>query len=127
MKPRWEIIPFAERLASRELHLNWQEWLKEIVTLGQVVYRLPKSVEAVISQAQQGNLTLQNSFSPQSRRLLVRLERSINKLSWTIASVGLLIAGITISDRSSGSWLWIILVVLAILFFGWGIWGNRHR
>ena len=125
--PWQEIIPFAERLASRELNLNWQEWLKEIVTLGQVIFRLPKSVDAVISQAQQGNLTLQNSFSPESRQLLVRLERSVNKLSWTIASVGLLIAGIIIGDGSAGSWLWVILVVLAILFFGWGIWGNRHR
>ena len=124
--PWQEIIPFAERLAARELHLNWQDWLKDIVTLGQVIYKLPKSVDAVISQAQQGNLTLKNSFAPESRQLLVRLERSINKLSWTIAAVGMLIAGITISNKSSGSWLWVVLVVLAILFFGWGIWGNRR-
>jgi len=125
--PWQEIIPFAERLAARELRLNWQEWMKEIITLGQIIYRLPKNVDDVISQAQQGNLTLKNSFAPESRRLLVRLERSINKLSWTIAAVGMLIAGITISDKSSESWLWVVSVVLAILFFGWGIWGNRHR
>lgn len=125
--PWQEIIPFAERLAARELHLNWQDWLKEIVTMGQVIYKLPKSVDAVISQAQQGNLTLKNSFAPESRRLLVRLEKSINTLSWTIASVGLLVAGITLSDKSSESWLSVVLVVLAILFFGWGIWGNRQR
>ncbi len=125
--PWQEVIPFAERLASRELRLNWQEWLKEIVTLGQVIYKLPKNIDAVISQAQQGNLTLKNSFSPESRRLLVRLERSISKLSWTVASVGLLIAGIILRDQTSGSWMWIVPVVLAILFFGWGIWVNRHR
>ncbi len=125
--PWQEIIPFAERLASKELRLNWQEWLKEIITLGQVIYSLPKSVDAVISQVQQGNLTVKNTLAPESRQLLVRIEKSINKLSWTIASVGMLIAGITLSDKSSESWLWLILILLAVFFFAWGIWGNRHR
>jgi len=125
--PWQEIIPFAERLASKELRLNWQEWLKEIITLGQVIYSLPKSVNAVISQVQQGNLTVKNTLAPESRQLLVRIEKSINKLSWTIASVGMLIAGITLSDKSSESWLWLILILLAVFFFAWGIWGNRHR
>jgi predicted unusual protein kinase regulating ubiquinone biosynthesis (AarF/ABC1/UbiB family) len=125
--PWQEIIPFAERLASRELRLNWQEWLKEIVTLGQIIYRLPKSVDAVISQAQRGNLTLKSSFAPESRRLLVGLERSINKLSWTIASVGLLIAGFNLKNDNSWNWLSIILVAMSIFFFGWAILGNRHR
>ena len=125
--PWREIIPFAERLASKELQLNWQEVVKEIVTLGQVIYKLPKNVDAVLTQAQRGNLTLKNSFAPDSRRLLVRLERSINRLSWTIASVGLLISGVSVRDHSQGSWLSIVLVVLAILFFGLGLWGNRQR
>lgn len=124
--PWQEIIPFAERLATREFRLNWQEWLKQIVTIGQIISRLPKSVDAVISQAERGNLTLKTSFAPESRLLLVRLERSINRLSWTIASVGLLIAGITIREKNPGSWVWGVLVVLAILFFGWGLWGTRR-
>lgn len=124
--PWQEIIPFAERLAAKEFRLNWQKWLKEIVTLAQIISKLPKSVDAVMSQARQGKLTLNNSFTPESRRLLIRLEKSINTLSWTIASAGLLIAGVSISDTGSGSWLWVVLVVLAILFFLWGIWGNRR-
>ena len=124
--PWQEIIPFAERLAAKEFRLNWQEWLKELVTLAQIISKLPKSVDAVMSQARQGKLTLNNSFTPESRRLLIRLEKSINTLSWTIASAGLLIAGVSISDTGSGSWLWVVLVVLAILFFLWGIWGNRR-
>ena len=125
--PWKEIIPFAERLASKEFFLNWQEWLKEIVTLAQTISKLPKSVDAVIHQARQGKLTLNNSFAPESRRLLIRLEKSINKLSWTIASVGLLLAGVSVNDNNPESWLWIVLVVLAILFFLWGFWGNRKR
>ena len=125
--PWQEIIPFAERLASKEFFLNWQEWLKEIVTLVQTISKLPKSVDAAISQAREGNLTLNNAFAPESRRLLIRLEKSINKLSWTIASVGLLIAGVSVSDKTPGSWLWVVLVAFAILFFLWGFWGNRHR
>jgi predicted unusual protein kinase regulating ubiquinone biosynthesis (AarF/ABC1/UbiB family) len=125
--PWQEIIPFAERLGSKEFLLNWQEWLKQIVTLVQIISKLPKNIDAVISQAQRGNLALQTSFAPDSRRLLLQIERSINKLSWTIASMGMLIAGITLRDKNSENWLWEVLVVLAILFFGWGIWGNRQR
>lgn len=125
--PWQEIIPFAERLASKEFSVNWQEWLKQTVTLVQLLSKLPKSIDAVMTQAQQGNLTLNNSFAPESRRLLIRLEKSINTLSWTIASVGLLMAGVTTWDKSSGSWLSVSLVLLAILFFLWGIWGNRQR
>ncbi|MGB3211748.1 MAG: AarF/UbiB family protein [Desulforhopalus sp.] len=125
--PWQEIIPFAEGLAERELQMNWQEWLKEIVTFGQVLYRLPKSVEAMIAEAQRGDLTLKSSFAPESRRLLVQLERSINKLSWTIFSVALLVVGITIRDNSSGGWLSVTLIVLAVLLFIWGIWANRGR
>jgi predicted unusual protein kinase regulating ubiquinone biosynthesis (AarF/ABC1/UbiB family) len=125
--PWQEIIPFAERLASKELHLNWQEWLKEIATIGQIIYKLPKSVDAVMSQAQRGNLTLKNSFTPESRLLLVRIEKSINTLTWTVASLGLLIAGVYIRENFSGNWLWIVPVALAILLFGWGLWRNRRR
>jgi predicted unusual protein kinase regulating ubiquinone biosynthesis (AarF/ABC1/UbiB family) len=125
--PWQEIIPFAERLAVNELGLNWQQWLRELIPLGQALYRLPKSIDAVITQAQQGNITLKNSFTAESRRLLVRLENSTNTLSWTVASVGLLIAGIIARGDDPQGWLWTVLVVLAILFFGWGLWGRRQR
>ncbi len=125
--PWQEIIPFAERLAARDLQLNWREWLNKFVSLGQAIYRLPKSVDAVFTEAQRGNLTIKTSFTPETRSLFVRLERSISKLSWTIASVGLLIGGIVVRRDSPDSWLWVVMVVLASVIFAWGIWGNRQR
>ena len=125
--PWQEIIPFAERLASKELQLNWQEFFGEIVTLGQIIYKLPKRVNAVITQAERGNLTLKSSFAADSRNVLVRLERSINRLSWTIVSAGMLVAGSILSNSDEGSWLSGVLYVLALLLFGWGVWRNRHR
>ena len=125
--PWQEIIPFAERLASKELQPNWQEFFGEIVTLGQIIYKLPKRVNSVITQAERGNLTLKSSFSADSRKLLVRLENSINRLSWTIASAGLLIAGTILRNSGGGRLLSSALYVLALLFFGWGLWRNRHR
>lgn len=125
--PWQEIIPFAERLAANELRLGWQEWLKELVPLVQAVSRLPQNIDAVIAQAQQGNITLKNSFTPESRRLLTRLEKSIHTLSWMVASAGTLISGMLIRDESQGNWLSIVLAVLAILFFCWGLRGVRHR
>ena len=125
--PWQEIIPFAERLASKELQLNWQEFFGEVVTLGQIVRKLPKRVNAVITQAERGNLALKSSFTADSRKVLVRLENSVNRLSWTIASAGLLIAGSILRDNDEGRWLSIALYVMALLFFGWGLWRNRLR
>ena len=115
--PWQEIIPFAERLASKELPLNWQEFFGEVVTLGQICRKLPKRVNAVITQAERGNLTLKSSFTADSRKVLVRLENSVNRLSWTIASAGLLIAGSILRDNDEGRWLSIALYVLALLAF----------
>jgi predicted unusual protein kinase regulating ubiquinone biosynthesis (AarF/ABC1/UbiB family) len=85
-----EIVPFAVRLAADELRLNWREFMKDIFTLSQAFYKLLKSVNTIITQAERGDLSVKSSLAPDSRKLLVPLEKSINKLPWTIISVGLL-------------------------------------
>lgn len=124
--PWGETIPFAERLAADELQQNWRDWLQEIVKLGQVLYKLPTKLETVLNQAQRGNLNIKTSFAPDSRRLVVRLEQSVNRLSWTVMSVGLLIAGVTLRGNGQDDGLGLLLVGLAALTFGWGLWSSRN-
>ena len=125
--PWQEIIPFAEHLAAGDLLLNWREWVHEFVRIGRAIYRLPESADAVLTQAHRGNLTIKTSLTSETRSLFVQLERSINKLSWTIASVGLLISGVIVRKDSSDDWLWFVMVALATLFFVRGIWGTRQK
>lgn len=124
--PWEEIIPFADRLAADELGLNWQHWFKELVALGQIVSKLPKNMENVLTQAQRGKLTIQTSFAPESKKTLVRLEKSINRLSWIVVACVLFTVGMR-SDNSgetaSGA---PVLLGLALLSFLWGLWSNRR-
>ncbi len=64
--------------------------MKDIFTLSQAFYKLLKSVNTIITQAERGDLSVKSSLAPDSRKLLVPLEKSINRLPWTIISVGLL-------------------------------------
>jgi len=125
--PWQEIVPFAERLAAREIRMNWQEWIPELLVFGKVISGLPKRIDGLIKQAEHGTFTVKNSFTPESRQLLAQMEGAIDRLSWTIASAGLLIAGLIFRSTNSESWLWGILVLLAPLAFGWGIWRNRRH
>ena len=118
--PWAETIPFAERLAKEELKTNWRGWLEEIVQLGQLALKLPSELDRVLTQAERGNLIIQTSLAPDARKILQRLEQSINGLTWAIIAAGLLIAGVnwqaTQAD-SPGRWL----MVLALLAFFWGM------
>ena len=125
--PWQEIVPFAERLAATELRMNWQEWLPELLVLGKLISGLPKRIDGLIKQAEHGTLTVKNSFAPESRQLLARIECAINRLSWTIASVGLLVVGIILRGAAPENWLWSGMIVMALLVFGWGTWINRRR
>lgn len=119
--PWAETIPFAERLAKEELSRDWRGWLEEIVTLGQLVLKLPGQIERVLTEAERGNLTLQTSLAPDTRRSIQSLEQSINRLTWMVVAGGLVISGATLYGGNSDSSLGVWLMVGALLAFLWGI------
>ena len=118
--PWSESIPFAERLAKEELQKNWRGWLEEIVTLSQLLFRLPDRLDRFLMLAQQGNLTVQTSLAPDARKILERLEGSINRLAWMVLAVGLLVAGVNLRTAGSDHKLGLALIVLAVVAFLWG-------
>jgi predicted unusual protein kinase regulating ubiquinone biosynthesis (AarF/ABC1/UbiB family) len=119
--PWAETIPFAEQLAAEELQKNWQGWLQEITTLGQLIFKLPTQVDQVLTQAQRGNLVVQASLAPNTRRLLQRLERSINRLVWAVVAAGLLLAGEEIFVEGQDKVFGGALMVAALGVFLWGM------
>ena len=119
--PWAETIPFAERLAAEEIRGNWQGWLQEFVGIGQVLFKMPGQLDRVLSQAQRGNFTIQTSFAPDARKLVQRVEQSVNRLAWMVVAVGLLLAGIDLRVANQGDMLGTVLLGVALLTFLGGV------
>ncbi|PKO23167.1 MAG: ABC transporter [Chloroflexi bacterium HGW-Chloroflexi-1] len=114
-------IPFAEQLAADELGGNWRTWLAEVGELGRIVVRLPTRVDRLMTQAERGELTLQTSLAPDATKALRRVERSVDRLTWVVITVGLLIAGVVLRAAEGPGGLSSGLLVSAALAFLWGL------
>ena len=114
-------IPFAERYAKEELLENGEDWLKEAVTLGQLMLKLPIQLDRIVTRAERGKLTVQTSLSSDARKAMQRLEQSVNRLTWTVLASGLLISGAHLHAGDSDENFGKILIALAVLTFLWGI------
>ncbi len=122
--PWTETIPFAERLAKEELQKDWRGWLQEAVGWGQLILKLPAQLDRIMTQTERGNFTIKTSLAPDARRRIKGLEQSVNRLTWIVISVGLLIAGSNIYATSGdplGGWL----MGGAAIAFLWGMWWGR--
>jgi predicted unusual protein kinase regulating ubiquinone biosynthesis (AarF/ABC1/UbiB family) len=123
--PWLETVPFAERLASEELRGDWRGLLAQLAIQGRAFLGLPRQVETFLTRVERGQVTIQASFSPEGRRSLLRLERSILRLAWMIVSAALLIGGVMLRTNdpqaSYGAWL----MGFALLSFLYGVLTKR--
>ncbi|HSN89025.1 MAG TPA: AarF/UbiB family protein, partial [Thermoanaerobaculia bacterium] len=107
--PWAETLPFAQRLATDELRRDWRDILREGLTQLQTLLTLPQRVDGFLSRAERGTLVVQSSLSPDTRKVIQRLERSIQKTAWMIIAAALLIAGVMLeADKPAepyGEWL----------------------
>ncbi|HSK78267.1 MAG TPA: AarF/UbiB family protein [Thermoanaerobaculia bacterium] len=107
--PWAETLPFAQRLATDELRRDWRDILREGATQLQTLLTLPQRVDGFLSRAERGTLVVQSSLSPDTRKVIQRLERSIQKTAWMIIAAALLIAGVMLeADKPAepyGEWL----------------------
>ena len=107
--PWAETLPFAQRLAAQELRRSWREILSGGLAQLQILLGLPRRADAVLARAERGTLTIQSALTPEERKMIRRLERSVHRLSWTVVSAGMLIAGVMVHaqapDRPWGWWL----------------------
>ena len=123
--PWAETLPFAQRLATEELRTDWRELLREGLTQLRTLLTLPQRVDAFLSRAERGTLVVQSSLSPEARKVIQRLERSIQKTAWMIIAAALLIAGVMLeADKPMapyGEWL----LVASGFAFLYGTLGKR--
>lgn len=123
--PWAETLPFAERLATEELRRDWRGLLREGLAQLQILLTLPRRVDTVLAKAERGTLDLQTSLTPESRKLIQRLERSIHRLSWMVTSAALLIAAVIVHADAPGEPYGMWLAIAAGLVFLWGILSKR--
>ena len=123
--PWSETVPFAERLAAEELRGDWRGLLGRLVIQGHALLGLPRQLETFLTRSERGQMTVQASFSPEGRRSLQRLERSILRLAWMIVSAALLIGGVMLQTDDPqapyGTWL----MACALLSFLYGVLTKR--
>lgn len=123
--PWSETVPFAQRLATEELRGDWRGLLMQLAVQGRSLLGLPRQLETFLTRAERGQMIVQAAFSPEARRVIQRLERSILRMAWMIVSAALLIAGVMLRADSPqaphGTWL----ILLALLSFLYGVLTKR--
>ena len=123
--PWAETLPFAEKLAAEELRQGWRGFLREGLAQLQILLSLPRRLDSVLSRAERGALTFQAALTPDSRKMVQRLERSIHRLSWMVVSAALLIAAVMVHADAPEERYAQGLALLAALVFVWGILSKR--
>lgn len=88
--------PYVKRLMAMELAEEGltQRALKEVQGLALLLWRLPRQLDRFLSQTGRGELEVRVSPTTEMERLVVRLDRSVNRLIETIAFTGFLLAGV---------------------------------
>jgi len=119
--PWSETIPFAERLARIELQKNWASWGQEFIAQTRIVLDLLPKIDKVLTQAQRGSLSYETSLAPDARKSLNRLENSVQRLTWAVVSVGLLLTGVILRGAEGQDPVNTGLLVAAGVVFLWKV------
>jgi predicted unusual protein kinase regulating ubiquinone biosynthesis (AarF/ABC1/UbiB family) len=118
--PWAETVPFAERLAREELGLGWRDLLHRGTLQARALVGLPRRMESLLSRTERGSLTIQQALTPELRRAIQRLERSVRGAAWMVMAAALLISGVMVRlghpQEPAGRWLFF----LSGLTFLWG-------
>lgn len=115
--PWTKSIPYAERFAKAHSNQGWLGWQKEMGAIALHLLKLPEGLDRVLTQTRQGKLTVRNSFSPDAKKQIQRLENSIRGVGWMVLSASLLISGILLHLQKSEAGLgWALLGCSFIAF-----------
>ncbi len=88
----WENIrPYAEKLLKRELSSNWEMWWEEIEVLLKTLIALPRRLDRILTQVEQGELQVQ---APALEAHLANIEKNLQGVTGAVLFAALLFGGI---------------------------------
>ncbi|MGQ9793675.1 MAG: ABC1 kinase family protein [Anaerolineae bacterium] len=119
--PWAETLPFAEQIASQELSRDWNRWLDQVLEMIRMMWMMPTRLDRLLTQAERGELATIASLAPSAERMLRRMERSLERLTWGVIFTGLLIVGILLRLNEGPSWTSTMLIAAAGLALLWGL------
>jgi predicted unusual protein kinase regulating ubiquinone biosynthesis (AarF/ABC1/UbiB family) len=95
-----ELRPFAQMLLERERNgINWAERAqKELRDLGQLLFSLPRQMEAYYRSANRGEIQMRSDLSRLERGIR-RVERSSDRLAGGVLATGLFLGGVQLRTR----------------------------
>ncbi len=114
-------LPFAERLASDQLTRDWRSALENLADLLRLALRLPARFDRYLAQAERGELVSQTALAPDAAKAFHRLERSVDRLTWGMVAIGLLVAGMLLRTSEGPGRASTALLVAAAAAFFWGL------
>lgn len=91
--PWAETIPFARRLASRELNKSPTEWVEELGKQARIAALLPERLERLTARIDGGDVAVEASFGRQALERFDRLEAAGRRLVWAVIGGALVVAG----------------------------------
>lgn len=103
--PWSEAIPFARRLANRELRKSVPEWIEAIGRQGRIAALLPERIQRAASRIDRGDVGVEASLSRQAIERFERLEKAGRRLVWAVIGGALGVAGtvLWVSPAVSGA------------------------
>ena len=119
--PWAETLPFAQQLAAAELRRSWTEIAGDLRLAATSLLALPRRLDALLTRAEQGALVVQTTPAPDARRARERADRTLRRLTWTVAASALLLSGALLRATAHDDRLGLFLMALAAAVFmgGW--------
>ncbi len=119
--PWSKTMPYAKRFAMEELTGEWQGLYDELFLLGRHLWRIPAELDAVLTRAKQGALSVQVSLSPETRQAIRRIDMSVRRFAWMVLTAGLMVSGVNLHIADKNPPLGIALIALSAATFLWGV------
>ncbi|HEV7669353.1 MAG TPA: AarF/UbiB family protein [Thermoanaerobaculia bacterium] len=105
--PWAEALPFAERIAKEELSRDVAARLAEAWAGARAAFGLPRRLDAFLARAERGALLIRSEPGREARRIAQRMEKGLQRLTWTILAGGLAIAAAILA--AAGKMVWAAL------------------
>lgn len=105
--PWGEALPFAERIAKEEISRDFAAQLAEVWTGARTAFGLPRRLDAFLARAERGALQIRSEPGREARRIALRMEKALQRLTWAVFAGGLAVAASILV--AAGHLLWAAL------------------